>query len=733
MSAMRFMCLTASMLLALVISPAVAEWRSSPGNAAAHRHFSGDGITAGTVGELAPLWRFDSGQKRDFDTVQSTPVFTGSAVVTVTIAGDVVALDPASGEVIWRTSLAKPAGRRGIAYRPEPEGGGSLFVPSKGGHRLDAATGKETRLFPSGLSLLQPIPIGERLYVATLRDGLKAFDMASGELVWHRPLDKGGVRVRVWSGFSADVRNDILLVATSNPGGLVSRDRDTEDFSVSIVAVNAGDGSVRWQYQHIRNDVWDLDLVSNPIVLHDLRIDPLNGVEDVVIGLSKTGEILMLRLADGKPVFPGAIRQLPTATASQGGDAAPARQNRALWPEPVAGLAVDLERDFSRHRGTDADFMKTKLRHARSGWLLPTSVDYDVVIYGLHGGPECPGASLAGRGEGADLIVPFNRNPWILRVHYGDSHFDEWRDRLEPFDDAAASVGRIGAWLARCWDGPFSCEEAQAAGMSTDLTRWSSKNWQGSEANGWFTSMIYPRLSDAISNDAYQENCASCHGVGRQGAYQSEFFGDGYIPPLVGFTMTGKWTAADTLAKLQDTHDAHGIGLSVGEADYQQMMALFDSRDREALAQSRLTRRGFWQLLLDRDGLPATNPPWGKIASLDLTTGTHNWSVPFGKRVPTAGKLAIDGDINFGGVLTTKGGITFATGTPDRMLRAFDTVTGEALWQHELPHAGSAPPMGFHYRGCDVVLVKATGGRFFGYDGTGDSTIAFKSVSCRFQ
>ena len=55
MSAMRFMCLTASMLLALVISPAVAEWRSSPGDAAAHRHFSGDRITAETVGDLAPL------------------------------------------------------------------------------------------------------------------------------------------------------------------------------------------------------------------------------------------------------------------------------------------------------------------------------------------------------------------------------------------------------------------------------------------------------------------------------------------------------------------------------------------------------------------------------------------------------------------------------------------------------------------------------------------------------
>ena len=115
--------------------------------------------------------------------------------------------------------------------------------------------------------------------------------------------------------------------------------------------------------------------------------------------------------------------------------------------------------------------MKAKLRHARSGWLLATSVDYDVVIYGLHGGPEWPGASLVRRSEDAGLIVPSNHNPWILRVHYGDAHFDEWRDRLEPLDDAAASIGRIGAWLSRCWDGPFTCDEqAEGDGMSNDLT-----------------------------------------------------------------------------------------------------------------------------------------------------------------------------------------------------------------------------------------------------------------------
>ena len=132
-----------------------------------------------------------------------------------------------------------------------------------------------------------------------------------------------------------------------------------------------------------------------------------------MIGLSKTGEILVLRLADGKPVFPGAIRQLPTATASRAGDAEPVLQNRAVWPEALAGLEIDLERDFSRHRGAQADYIKTKLRHAKSGWLLPTSVDYDRCLYC---GPECL-ASLIAHDDGADLIALFTATLDIA-VHY---------------------------------------------------------------------------------------------------------------------------------------------------------------------------------------------------------------------------------------------------------------------------------------------------------------------------
>ena len=133
------------------------------------------------------------------------------------------------------------------------------YCPRETAHRLDAATGKETRLFRSGLSLLQPIPIGDTLYVATLHEGLKAFDLASGDLVWHRPLDKGGVKVRVWSGFSADVRSDILLVTTSNPGGLVSGTRIFRH----IVAVNAGDGSAdgNTSISATMSGIWTLSVI----------------------------------------------------------------------------------------------------------------------------------------------------------------------------------------------------------------------------------------------------------------------------------------------------------------------------------------------------------------------------------------------------------------------------------------------------------------------------------------
>ena len=134
---------------------------------------------------------------------------------------------------------------------------------------------------------------------------------------------------------------------------------------------------------------------------------------------------------------------------------------------------------------------------------------------------------------------------------------------------------------------------------------------------------------------------------------------------------------------------------------------------------------GSWQLFLDKDKLPASLPPWGKINAIDVNTGKINWSIPFGVRETDNGK--INGDKNFGGVLSTAGNLLFATGTPDKYLYAFDSKTGENIWKYQLPFAGSSSPMTYYYRGEQYILVNSGGGKFFGYEEElGDQIIAFK-------
>ena len=72
-------------------------------------------------------------------------------------------------------------------------------------------------------------------------------------------------------------------------------------------------------------------------------------------------------------------------------------------------------------------------------------------------------------------------------------------------------------------------------------------------------------------------------------------------------------------------------------------------------------------------------PYLGFLKAIDPTTGQIKGT--FQHTSPT-----------WSGVLSTAGGLVFVAGTPDRMLRAFDSDTGQELWKAELPWAGYAAP-----------------------------------------
>ena len=138
------------------------------------------------------------------------------------------------------------------------------------------------------------------------------------------------------------------------------------------------------------------------------------------------------------------------------------------------------------------------------------------------------------------------------------------------------------------------------------------------------------------------------------------------------------------------------------------------------------------ELLTDINGYPGVKPPWGTLTALNLNTGKIIWQVPLGyfEELKLKGE-ADTGTTNFGGATATSGGLVFAAGTLDKLIRAFDTKTGKELWSYKLPYIGSAPPTIYEANGEQYVMIPATGGfslKFLYPDLVehGDAFVAFK-------
>jgi quinoprotein glucose dehydrogenase len=163
------------------------------------------------------------------------------------------------------------------------------------------------------------------------------------------------------------------------------------------------------------------------------------------------------------------------------------------------------------------------------------------------------------------------------------------------------------------------------------------------------------------------------------------------------------------------------------ETTYRELTAF----DEKLKLRGAVEERRYWQPLLDLDGLPGSKPPWGELAAVDVQSRRLLWQVPFGWEQVPGNSTRHAGSRNFGGVLTTRSNLVFATGTADEMARAYDGANGIELWSDKLPFAGSAQPTTYQYGNCQYVVFTATGGRFKGFRGSGDATVAYKLGSCR--
>ena len=81
--------------------------------------------------------------------------------------------------------------------------------------------------------------------------------------------------------------------------------------------------------------------------------------------------------------------------------------------------------------------------------------------------------------------------------------------------------------------------------------------------------------------------------------------------------------------------------------------------------------------------------------------------------------------MNMGGSITTASGLVFISATTDHHFRAFDSKTGQVLWDAVLDTGAYTTPMTYKApNGKQYLVIVATGGGYYDKGG-GDSVFAF--------
>nr|WP_294529232.1 membrane-bound PQQ-dependent dehydrogenase, glucose/quinate/shikimate family [uncultured Rhodopila sp.] len=157
---------------------------------------------------------------------------------------------------------------------------------------------------------------------------IRGFDIYTGALVWawdagaadeNRRLEPGQTYTagspNSWSISSADEQLGLIYVplgegADDDWGG--DRTAQQERFDSALVALDIATGKLRWSFQNVHHDLWDMDFPSQPSLV-DLHTG--QGVVPAVYIPAKTGNIFVLDRRDGKLIVPAPETPVPQGPA----------------------------------------------------------------------------------------------------------------------------------------------------------------------------------------------------------------------------------------------------------------------------------------------------------------------------------------------------------------------------------------------------------------------------------
>lgn len=172
---------------------------------------------------------------------------------------------------------------------------------------------------------------------------IRGFDVYSGRLIW--AFDAGNPDPNEMPSeshhFTAGSPNSWSISAVDENLGLVyvplgssspdiwggDRSPEKERYDSALIALDVMTGKLRWSFQNVHHDLWDMDMPSQPSLV-DLRTN--GGITPAIYIPAKTGDIFVLDRRDGHQLVPAPEKPVP-----QG----PAKGDRLSPTQPFSSLS----------------------------------------------------------------------------------------------------------------------------------------------------------------------------------------------------------------------------------------------------------------------------------------------------------------------------------------------------------------------------------------------------------
>ena len=257
-------------------------------------------IDSSNVADLTPVWGFridpDDGKPR------AAPIVNGETMF-VTTAEQVVALDAATGVILWRyvhrlpRDLRRPhSTNRGVALYDDKVYVGTLDARVVA---LDATTGRV--VWERAVAdyrhtyyiTMAPLVVSGKVVVGTsggehgIRGFIAALDATTGEEIWRHhtiptPDEPGGATWPgdswqtgggpVWLTGTYDLDDNVMYWGVGNGGPWTGDARPGDNlYTNSTIALDADTGELKSYYQYHWNGSWDWDEANPPLLVDVAR------------------------------------------------------------------------------------------------------------------------------------------------------------------------------------------------------------------------------------------------------------------------------------------------------------------------------------------------------------------------------------------------------------------------------------------------------------------------------